>query len=755
MKLKLSLFLLLLMPLSFITAQEIQVTGTVTTAEDGMPLLGATVSIKGTSRGTTTDFDGNYSLDGVAEDATLVFTFMGYKETEVPVEGRSVIDVVLEADAALLDQVVITGYSRERKVDVTGAITVVDVAPIEGQSRSSGNAMQALQGRVPGLFVEKSGDPTGASSRVLIRGVTTLGNNDPLYVIDGVPTQRQEVFSSLNPDVIESIQVLKDASASSLYGARAGNGVIVVTTKNRAGAAEKVSVSFNSNISVQSEKQQRYDMLNALQRGEAIWRASVNDGADPASGYGEIYNFDWNMDFDNPVLNSVSVQPFVGGDENVPVGDTDWQDEMYEIGYVINNELTVSANSEKSSFLVNMGHLKNTGILKYTNYDRYTAKINANTKLFDDKVRFGVNTQFSTSDETLAATDVGSAPTPGLAISLAPTIPVYDANGNFAGPLGAGYSDRNNPLLMQYLNRWDNAEKNNFFGNIYAEVDLIENLTFRTSLGIDFSDFKSKDIERRVNNGFITRSNNRLTFDTNKYTSVVFTNTLNYKLEVGDHNFGLLLGAESVKNDFDSVIARADDFAVEQESYFVLDASTGARTSNGNSSGNRLLSQFGKLNYSFDNRYLASVTVRRDGSSRFGKNNRYGVFPAATAGWRISNEEFLKNNEIITNLKFRAGYGEVGNQAIGDLARFGLYESRYGPTLSQYTGGFFEQYYNVGTAYDINGNDTGNLASGFVSVQAENPDLKWETTKEWNFGVDFGIFDNKLSGSFAYFTRKT
>jgi TonB-linked SusC/RagA family outer membrane protein len=743
------------MPLSFITAQEIEVTGTVTTAEDGMPLLGATVSVKGTSSGTTTDFDGNYSLNGVAEDATLVFTFMGYKETEVPVEGRNVIDVVLEVDAALLDQVVLTGYSRERKVDVTGAITVVDVAPIEGQSRSSGNAMQALQGRVPGLFVEKSGDPTGASSRVLIRGVTTLGNNDPLYVIDGVPTQRQEVFSSLNPDAIESIQVLKDASASSLYGARAGNGVIVVTTKNSSGSAEKVSVSFNSNISVQSEKQQRYDMLNALQRGEAIWRASVNDGADPASGYGEIYNFDWNMDFDNPVLNSVSVQPFVGGDENVPVGDTDWQDEMYEIGYVINNELTVSANSEKSSFLVNMGHLKNTGILKYTNYDRYTAKINANTKLFDDKVRFGINTQFSTSDETLAATDVGSAPTPGLAISLAPTIPVYDANGNFAGPLGAGYSDRNNPLLMQYLNRWDNAEKNNFFGNIYAEVDLIENLTFRTSLGIDFSDFKSKDIEPRVNNGFITRSNNRLTFDTNKYTSVVFTNTLNYKLEVGEHNFGLLLGAESVKNDFDSVIARADDFAVEQESYFVLDASTGARTSNGNSSGNRLLSQFGKLNYSFDNRYLASITVRRDGSSRFGKNNRYGVFPAATAGWRISNEEFLRNNEIITNLKFRAGYGEVGNQAIGDLARFGLYESRYGPTLSQYTGGFFEQYYNVGTAYDINGNDTGNLASGFVSVQAENPDLKWETTKEWNFGVDFGFFDNKLSGSFDYFTRKT
>ncbi|MDX1544137.1 MAG: TonB-dependent receptor [Christiangramia sp.] len=755
MKLKLSLFLLLLVPLSFITAQEIQVTGTVTTAAEGMPLPGTSVFVKGSSLGTSTDFDGNYTLDGVAPDATLVFTFVGYKEIEVPVDGRSVIDIALEADAALLDEVVLTGYSRERKVDVTGAITVVDVAPIEGQSRSSGNAMQALQGRVPGLFVEKSGDPTGASSRVLIRGITTLGNNDPLYVIDGVPTQRQEVFSSLNPDAIESIQVLKDASASSLYGARAGNGVIVVTTKNKSGAAEKVSVSINSNVSVQSEKQQRYDMLNALQRGEAIWRASVNDGADPAAGYGEIYDFDWNMDYDNPVLNSVSVQPFVGGNENVPAGDTDWQDTMYETGYVFNNEVTVSANSEKSSFLVNMGYLKNTGILKYTNYDRYTAKINANTKLFDDKVRFGVNTQFSTSDETLAARDVGGAPTPGLAITLAPTIPVYDANGDFAGPLGAGYSDRNNPLLMQYLNRWDNAEKNNFFGNIFAEVDLMENLTFRSSLGIDFSDFKRKDIEPRVNNGFITRSNNSLTFDTNKFTSVVFTNTLNYKLEIEDHDFGLLLGVESVKNDFDSVLARAENFAVEQESYFVLDAATGARTANGNSSGNRLLSQFGKLNYSFDNRYLATVTVRRDGSSRFGKNNRYGVFPAATAGWRISNEEFLKNDKIVTNLKLRAGYGEVGNQAIGDLARFGLYEARYGSTLSQFTGGFFEQYYNVGTAYDINGNNTGNLPSGFVSVQAENPDLKWETTREWNFGVDFGFFDNKLSGSFDYFTRET
>lgn len=731
-----------------------QISGTVTSQDDGMPLPGVTVLVSGTSQGTATDFDGNYILENVSGDATLVFSYVGFKTQQIQINGRSVVDVVLEVDAAQLDAVVVTGYGKERKVDITGAITVVDLAPVEGQSLSSGNAMQALQGRVPGLFVEKSGDPTGLNSRILIRGVTTLGNNDPLYVIDGVPTKRQEVFASLNPDAIESIQILKDASASSLYGSRAANGVIVVTTKSGT-KGERVSVSINSNLSVQSEKKQRYDMMNSVQRGEALWRASVNDGADPAGGYGEIYSFDWNGDFNNPVLNNVTLQPFVGGDTNVPVGNTDWQDELYETGYVFNNEVTVSANSEKSSLLINLGYLKNTGMLKNTGYDRYTAKINASTNLFNDKLKFGVNTQFSTSNETLVAADVGNAPTTGLAITLAPTIPVYDTNGNFAGPLGSGYSDRNNPLLMQHLNRWDNATKNNFFGSVFAELQLLENLTFRSTLGIDFSDYKKKNIEPRVFNGFITRANNRLIYDTNKLSSLVFSNILNYNVDFGEHKFGLLLGTEAVREDFDTLFAQADDFAVEEESYFVLGAATGARTSNGTSTQYSLLSQFGKFNYSYADKYLASFTLRRDGSSRFGKNNRYGIFPAATVGWKITNEDFFPESNIISDLKLRAGYGEVGNQEIGNIARFGLYESRYGANQAQLTGGFFEIYYNVGTAYDINGNNTGNLPSGFVSTQAENPDLKWETTKEWNLGIDFSLFNNQLSGSFDYFTRKT
>ena len=735
-------------------AQQREVTGRVIDREFREGIPGVTVSVRGTSRGIVTDIEGNYSLPASAEEY-LVFSFVGYNTVTELVGNRSIINVTLEDDISDLEAVVVVGYGTQRKADITGAIVAVDLGPIRGQTMSSGNPMQALQGRVPGLLIEKSGDPSGASSRVLIRGVSTLGNNDPLYVIDGVPTKRPEVFASLNPEAIESIQVLKDASAASIYGSRAANGVIVVTTKRRAGGGETLSVTLNSNFSVQDERRQRYQMLNSRQRGEALWRAMVNDGADPQSGYGEIYDFDWNNDFANPVLNNVSVRPFVGGNLDVPAGDTDWQDVLYETGYVFNNELTVATNTEKSSLMINLGHLKNTGILKYTGFERYSARINANTYLFDDKLRFGVNAQFTNSNETPMARDVGGAPTPGLAITLAPTIPVRDINGDFAGPLGAGYSDRNNPLLMQYLGRWNNIRKNNFYGNVFAEWSILENLTFKTSAGIDYNTFFNRNIQTRVRNGFITRPNNRLIHDTNEFSSMVFSNTLNYQVAVGKSRISVLGGVEAIRDDFSRMMAMAEGFAVETDSYFVMDAATGSRTNTGTTTGNRLLSQFGKVDYAYSDKYLASVTIRRDGSSRFGRNTRYGVFPAATVGWRLSEEEFIKQITPISDLKFRAGYGVVGNQEIGDLARFGLYEARYGPNQSQFVGGFFEFYYNVGTAYDIAGNGTGTLPSGFVSIQAENPNLKWETTKEINLGLDFSLFDFAITGSFDYFRRST
>jgi TonB-dependent starch-binding outer membrane protein SusC len=746
--------LVLFLGISVVSAfAQVKITGTVTDASNQSTIPGVSVSVKGTAAGTITDINGKYSID-VTQSDVLVFSFIGFTSQEIPVKGKTIIDVSLASTAQLLDQLIVTGYSAQKKVDVTGAISVVEMKKIANQSLSSGNVMQALQGNVPGLYVTKSGNPSGASDQILIRGVNTLGDTHPLYIIDGVPTTRPEVFAAINPGAIESVQVLKDASASSIYGSRAANGVIIVTTKTSA-KGDKVNLTFNTNLAILSEKKERYEMLSSLDRGKVLWQACVNDHTDPTAAYGDIYAYSWNGDYNNPVLNSVSVQPYVGGNTNYPAGNTDWQDVSYEKGYVTNSDLTLTAGNDNAFVMANFGYLKNTGMLVYTDYDRINGKINSNFKLFKGKLKFGVNTQFSSSNETAACQDVGSAWTPGLAISLAPTIPLYGVDGTYGGPLGAGYSDRNNPVLMQDKNQWDNSHNTMLFGNAYGEWKILDKLVFRSSIGMDYNAFDQKNIEQKIDNGFVTRSTNSLIQSTSNYLSMAFTNTLNYNIKFGEHNFDILAGTESVKTDVENVSATAYDFAVETEDYFVLGAASGQRTNTGSTTGSSLLSQFGKIGYNYSDRYLASFTLRRDGSSRFGSDTRYGIFPAFTVGWRINNESFMDGVKSLSNLKLRAGYGEVGNQAIGDLAQFGLYEARYGSTMYDYTGGFFEQYYNIGTAYDINGVNTGTLPSGFVSIQAANPNLKWESTKEINIGVDFGFLKNKLVGSFDYFKRTT
>jgi TonB-dependent SusC/RagA subfamily outer membrane receptor len=279
----------------------------------------------------------------------------------------------------------------------------------------------------------------GANARILIRGSNTLGNNDPLYVIDGIPTTRPEVFQNLDPAVIASVQVLKDASAVSIYGARASNGVILVTTKNGGNTHGKVVFQFNTNLSIQSEKSQRFKMLNAADRGRALWQASVNDRQNPSAAYGEIYQFDWNNNFDNPVLNGVMVRPLVGGNPNTPAGDTYWQDVMYKTGIATNHSFTASVGNKTSSVEVNLNYYSNNGMLRYTGYERLSGSINSITKAFKNKVTFGSNLRVANSNETLTARDLGSAPTTSLAVTMAPTIPVYQADGvTFAGSAGKG-----------------------------------------------------------------------------------------------------------------------------------------------------------------------------------------------------------------------------------------------------------------------------------------------------------------------------
>jgi TonB-linked SusC/RagA family outer membrane protein len=754
MKKKLLFFIVMLISLQYVNAQR-QLTGTVKAARTNEPLAGANITFQGVAGGTATNAEGKFSLTVPGKAKSILVSYVGYESKIVPIEGVQQVDIILTVTGKALEDVVIVGYTAQRKQDLTGAVAVVDMAPVK--NNSSGNTMQALQGRVAGLYIEKSGSPNGSTSRILIRGANTLGNNDPLYIIDGIPTTRPEVFQNLDPANIASMQVLKDASAESIYGARASNGVIIVTTRNGGNTNGKVEFQFNNSTALQSEKPFRLKMLSSLDRGKALWQASVNDKQDPTAGYGQIYNFDWNKDFNNPVLNSVTLQPLVGGDPNTPAGNTDWQGVMYKTGVVTSNSLTASVGNKNSSLEINFNHLSNSGMLRFTGYNRIGGSINAITRAFNDKVTFGVNLRMASSNEKLAARDLGGALTTFLAVTLAPTIPVYQKDGvTYAGELGAGYSDRNNPLHMQDLAKWNNANRLSTFGNVFVEIQPIRNLFFKSNFGADNATYLNKVITPTFSEGALNRTTNSLSFDQNHFLSTTFSNTLRYNWDLNaNHHFKFLVGTEYIKTTLDFQTTKKEKFAVQTEEYFTLNAGTGNTTVSGGSTGNSLFSQFGRIDYSYSNKYLAALTVRRDGSSRFGSENQYGIFPAASLGWRIDKEGFMKNNHLFSELKARVGVGRVGNQQIGDLARFGLFDTRYGTVLSQLAGGFWEQYMNIGTAYSLSGASTGTLPSGFVQTQAANAGLKWETTDEVNAGIDFSILNNKIFGSFDYFTRNT
>lgn len=309
---------------------------------------------------------------------------------------------------------------------------------------------------------------------------------------------------------------------------------------------------------------------------------------------------------------------------------------------------------------------------------------------------------------------------------------------------------------MQDLAKWNNANRLSTFGNVFVEIQPIKNLFFKSNFGADNANYLNKIITPTFSEGALNRTTNSLFFDQNHFLSTTFSNTLRYNLDLKeDHHFKFLLGTEYIKTSLDFQTTKKEGYAIQTEAYFTLNAGTGNTTVTGGSTGNSLFSQFGRLDYNFSNKYLAAVTIRRDGSSRFGSENQYGIFPAASIGWRIDKEGFMKNNTFFSELKVRAGVGRVGNQQIGDLARFGLFDTRYGTTLAQLVGGFWEQYMNIGTAYSLSGANTGTLPSGFVQTQAANPALKWETTDEVNAGIDFSILNNRIHGSFDYFSRNT
>lgn len=734
------LMLLAALPVSLVSGQSITVGGRVMDDAGNSSLPGATIVEVGTSNGTISDAQGNFSIT-ITPGAILRFTYIGMKTYEERfLEARDNLLVSLKNEDIALEEVVVTGYLTERKADLTGSVGVVDLSEIE--ELPSGNIIKNIQGRLAGVTVFTDGSP-GSGATIRIRGTGTLNNNDPLYVIDGVPTKSG--MHELNPNDIESFQVLKDASAASIYGSRAANGVIIITTKQARDG--KLSVEFNSGHTLQFYTT-KLEPLNTYQRGLVYWRASVNSRLSPVS---PIYKYTWNGDFDSPILGAIDSPEFIDAAQTMRPADTRWFDEISRNALIRDYNLTISKSHENSRMMFSLGSYNHDGIVRETNFNRTNMRLNSEYSFLEDLLRIGQNFTMSYQTEVLInASDV-------LFSSLVqhPIVPVYTEDGGWGGPV-SGMTDRQNPVRLIEDYKHNNYKYIRPFGNVYAELNPIKNLTLRTSFGLDYSMYYAREFYKKYKSGFLTEPDNRLQNHVNLRGNWIWSNTATYTLSKGPHNATLLGGMEQIKYSEEWFSASREDYLVETLDYAFLSTGAAQQLNSGSGTAWALQSFFAKLNYSYKYKYLASLTFRRDGSSRFGINNRYANFPAVSVGWRISEEPFMQDNlSIPLDLKIRASWGQNGNQEINNLARFNIYRPIYGKDDPIWDNPNPPEYLpSLGTAYDIAGIDQGPLPSGFITTQIQNEDLKWETTTQTNVGLDFSL-NKTFSGSIDYFRKST
>ena len=712
-------------------SQTVKVTGTVVSKTDGEILIGATVREIGTDKATITDFDGNFVID-VKEGAKLQFTYVGFET--LTLKATNGMKVELE-DLASLQEVVVTGYQVQRKADLTGAISVVKVDDLQKQNEN--NPIKALQGRVPGMNISADGSPSGAAT-VRIRGIGTPTNNDPLYIVDGVPTKSG--MHELNGNDIESIQVLKDAASASIYGSRAANGVIIITTKK--GKDGKTKIDFDASVAV-SFYANKLKVLNAEQWGQAYWQANVNDGLDPNNN-NLGYHFDWGYDAKGtPQLYNVTMQKYLDDSNTIPAADTDWVKETTRTGVIQNYNISVSNGNEKGSSYLSLGYYKNLGIIKNSDFERLSARINSDYKLIGNVLTVGEHF-------TLNRTSEVSAPGGFLenVLQFNPSFPVYNIKGEYANLTG-GYADRENPLGRLERNKDNRYTYWRAFGDVYLNLALFKGFNLRTTAGIDYAQKQQRIFTMPITNGNVANPDNAVEAKQEHWMKWMWNAVATYNMEIGKHRADYMLGVEVNRQDDVWFSGKRYDFETLNTDYMWPDAGTGVEKAYGSGSGFSLISFFGKLNYTYADKYMASVTVRRDGSSRFGKNNQYGTFPSVSAGWRITQEKFMKaTSSWLYDLKLRASWGQTGNQEISNTARYTLYQAVYGD--SNFGGNSY------GTSYDIAGTNGGQiLQSGFKRTQIGNDDIKWETTTQTNIGMDFSLFDNTLYGSFDYYHKQT
>ena len=711
------------------SAQNAEVSGTVVDP-NGDPVVGATVKVKGSANGVATDIDGRFSFN-VPSGSTLEVSYLGFQSQNV--KAAPGMKITLQEGASReLNEVVVTGYTVQRKADLTGSVAVVSTKNLK--TSSDPDPMRALQGRVPGMTITTDGSPIGTGT-VRIRGIGSFNSSqDPLYIIDGVPTNM--ALNTLNTNDIESMQVLKDAASASIYGSRASNGVIIITTK-KGKKGGRTAIDFSANVTAQFyTPQAKMKLLDTRGYATAMAQAALNDGLDPVA-YASNYGLDLNAAQGTPirVWNPATEQyvdytvngrydGFINQKKTMRMADTDWVDAISRTGVAQNYNLSMSNANDKRSVMFSLGYKRNDGILKYTDFENFSGRLNTSWNL-NRIVTVGENLTVTYT------TQVNSAPMEN-ALKMAPVVPVYEEDGKtFAGPVGS-MADRQNPMRELYDNRNNHLDYWRLFGNAFVELHPVKGLTLRSSFGIDFKTSFINSMTTTFHSDIVNNNIAKTTLSHNNETNWTWTNTVVYDLKTGRHSFNFLLGSEMSKQSVIDFSAYSEGYTLETPDYMWPNAATGTMRNSGAKVGYRLASFFGKVNYSWDDLVLASFTVRRDGSSRFGKDHRWGTFPAATLGFRASK---LIDKPWLDDLKVRLSWGQTGNQAIDNNAQFGLYVADYG--LDRVTS----------TAYDLLLQGSGTFPSGYRATQMANPNLKWEAATQYNVGVDFTLFRGSLYGT--------
>lgn len=661
------------------------VSGTVVD-QQGTPLIGVSVFVDGTTRGTITDLDGNFKIDTGASKAKITISYLGYLSQKLDIASGMVLKVTLVEDAKQLEELVVVGYGTQRKKDLTGAVGVVDTK--EMKKMQSPNIGQALQGQVSGVSVTTSGEP-GSGADIRIRGIGSFSSVGPLYVVDGMILNGGQ--REFNVNDIESMQVLKDASATALYGARGANGVIVITTKKGKEGAPKIDLSVNYGT---QQIANRIEMMNSLEflriNRQAYENAEMYWPGEPAQG-----------------------QVLV---------NTDWQDEFFKTGNTQDYNLTVSGGSKDGNYLISGNVFSQDAVVKGPFHDRYTFRVN--TEIRKGILNIGENMLYS---RTQTKPMIGS---PFIDLCrLPPVIPVKNEDGSWGTGSTSYQTYGTNPIGMQETRDFLQTS-NRLIGNIFAEIEILKNLKFKSNLGIEYHGWNDREKTTFDQIRYLEVSNyeNMLTERRGDFTTLIHENTLTYNEKIGKHAFDVLLGYTAQETKWKELTSTVHDLV---PGFWVINAGKEDMSTYGYDSDYAMLSMLGRINYAYDDKYLIQANFRSDGSSKFGVNYRYGIFPSASLGWRISEEKFFNGaKKYIDDLKLRASYGTIGDQqAIGDY--------NHSAYIFVGEGGVFgsDQALNVGS----------------IQKGTANPNLRWESKTTLNVGLDFTALQNKLYGSFEYF----